>query len=72
MNREPRALCLKVVRSGGSGIIGVNIRNVLKQVSNISRCISNPRTKSLRSKRFRGLGEQTKTLATQAKRKVLL
>ena len=40
LNREPRALCVKVVRSRGSGIIGVNIGNVLKQVSNISRRIS--------------------------------
>ena len=28
MNREPRALCVKVVRSRGSGIIGMDIRNI--------------------------------------------
>ena len=38
--RELRALCVKVVRSRGSGIIGVSIGNVLKQVSSISRRIS--------------------------------
>ena len=40
LNREPRALCIKVVRSRGSGVIGMDISNVLKQVSNICRCIS--------------------------------
>ena len=40
LNREPRALSVKVVRSRESGIIGVNIGNVLQQISNISRRIS--------------------------------
>ena len=42
--KGPKALCEKFVRSRGSGIIGVNITNALKQVSNMFYGNGLPRT----------------------------